>query len=224
MSTGKKLVIFGNTKFAAMIGYYIKTETEDEVLCHTVDRKYMGSSAVMPEELLPFEELASLYTPEEVRILPVIGYNRMNDIRKEVFGRIRSMGYELASFIHPTAHVASNSRLGEGNIILEGTLIQPFVTVGSGNVFWSNVNISHHTRIGDFNYFAPSASLSGNVLVDSNCFFGNNCTVKNDAVIAGYTLVGAGAYVAKDTKEYSVIVPVRSQLLENKTSRDMYLG
>ena len=39
--------------------------------------------------------------------------------------------------------------------------------------------------------------------------------------IADYTLVGAAAYVKKDTKPYSVVVPARSVELEHKMSTDL---
>lgn len=219
----ENILIFGNTKFAEMIGYYIKTETNDNLIGFTVDKKYFGNKAVMEGTIFPFEEIDTIFSKDEVKILPVIGYKQMNNIRKELLNRVKEKGYRITSFVHPTAKIAANCSLGEGNIFLEDALVQPFVSIGSGNVFWSKVNISHHTKIGDFNYFAPSASVSGNVTIGSNCFLGNNCTVKNDISIHNYTLIGAGAYVSQNTKEYSVIVPVRSQILENKSSMDINL-
>ncbi|HYE10131.1 MAG TPA: acetyltransferase [Patescibacteria group bacterium] len=219
----KKIVIFGNTKFAEMIRYYIETETDDTIIGYTVDREFIEKSAIEGVELVPFEVIDSLYSKEEVKILPVIGYNRMNNIRKDIFNRIKSKGYEVASFVHHTAKIAQNCKLGEGNIFLENTLVQPFVSIGSGNVFWSNVNISHHTSIGNYNFFAPSASISGNVKIENNCFVGNNSTIKNEVIISDFTLIGAGAYISKNTKEYSIVVPAKSQLLVNKSSMDIDL-
>lgn len=219
----KKIIIFGNTKFAEMIAYYITTETCRKVVGFTVDKSYISEPAIMDIEVIPFEDIDSLISKDEVEILPVIGYNKMNQIRRDIHQRIKDMGFQIGSFIHPSARIADNSTLGEGNIILENTLIQPFVTIGNGNVFWSNVNISHHTVIGDFNFFAPSSSLSGNVKVMDYCFFGNNSTVKNEARIGSYSLIGAGAYVSADTKEYSVLVPTRSKILEHKSSLDIHI-
>lgn len=219
----EKILIFGNTKFAEMIAYYITTETSTKVVGFTVDKSYINEPAIMDIEVIPFEDINSLISKEEVKILPVIGYNKMNQIRRDIHGRIKEKGFEITSFVHKTAKIAENCSIGEGNIFLENTLIQPFVTIGDGNVFWSNVNISHHTVIGDFNFFAPSSSLSGNVKVMNQCFLGNNCTVKNETTIASYSLIGAGAYVSADTSEYSVVVPAASQTLGDKSSLDIHI-
>jgi UDP-3-O-[3-hydroxymyristoyl] glucosamine N-acyltransferase len=102
----------------------------------------------------------------------------MNDIRRKVIRQVKDSKFNLYSYVHPTSVIASNSIIGEGNIILEKCIVQPYVVIGEGNIFWSNVNVSHHDLIGDFNYFSPSVSLSGNVTIHNNCFFGNNCVIR----------------------------------------------
>lgn len=219
----KKIIIFGNTNFSRMVKYYIETETNDNVVGFTVDRKFIAKDVVNQENIVPFEEIETRYPQDEYKILPVIGYNQMNEIRKKIHQSIKLKGYEIASFVHPSANIAKNVELGEGNIFLENILVQPFVSIGNGNIFWSNANISHHSIIGNFNFFAPSASTSGKVVIQDNCFLGNNCTVKNGVAIKSFTLIGAGAFISTDTVEYSVIVPARSSVITNKRSIDIDL-
>jgi sugar O-acyltransferase (sialic acid O-acetyltransferase NeuD family) len=221
----KKTIIFGVTKFAEMLRFYIDTETINKVAGFTVDRQYIGGSCFNSNiPIVAFDEIEKFFPKDEYKILPVIGYNGMNQTREKVFNKIKKKGYEIDSFIHPTAYVATNCIMGEGNIILENTTIQPFVTIGSGNVFWSNCNISHHTKIGDYNFFAPVSALAGNVEVTHHCFLGSNCTIRNSVKVLPYTLVSAGAYVSGNTQEYSVIVPVKSIILKDKLSVDIDLG
>jgi sugar O-acyltransferase (sialic acid O-acetyltransferase NeuD family) len=221
----KKIIIFGVTKFAEMLKFYIDTETTNKVAGFTVDREYIDSKYFNSNiPIKAFDEIDDIFPKEEYKILPVVGYNCMNRIREKVFNKIKEKGYEIDSFIHPTAYVASNCVMGEGNIILENTTIQPFVTIGSGNVFWSNCNISHHTKIGDYNFFAPASALAGNVEVAHHCFVGNNCTIKNGVTVMPYTLIGAGSYISANTQEYSVIVPNKSIILNDKRSIDIDLG
>jgi acetyltransferase-like isoleucine patch superfamily enzyme len=113
--------------------------------------------------------------------------------------------------------------MGEGNIVLENTTIQPFVTIGSGNYISSNCCIAHHSKIGNYNHIAP-AFLAGNVEITHHCFIGINCTIRNGVTIMPYTLVGAASYVEADTQEYSVIVPAKSVALIGKRSVDIDLG
>ena len=60
-------------------------------------------------------------------------------------------------------------------------------------------------------------------MIRNNCFFGNNCTIKNGIEIKDKTLIGAGCYISKGTDEEGVYVPQRSIKLENKSSLDINL-
>lgn len=142
----------------------------------------------------------------------------MNSVRETVFLRIKKAGYNFATFIHPSAVVASNSEIGEGNIILENVTIQPFTKIGDNNVFWSNVNICHHTKIGSYNFFAASSVILGKVLIEDRCFIGCNATVKNETIVASDTLIGAAAYYDKNEKSGAVIVPHKSIILSKNAS------
>ena len=144
----------------------------------------------------------------------------MNDVRKKMFFACKEKGYNIASFIHLTVVVSKDIVLGEGNIILENTIIQPFVEIGAGNLFWHNVKIAHDDKIGSFNTFAQNTSVAGVVNIGNNCFFVFLSIILNRKNIADYTLVGAGAICKADTNPYDVIVPAKGVVLENRKSID----
>lgn len=170
--------------------------------------------------LISFEKLETYYPPNEVEVILGIGYSQMNDVRKKMFFACKKRGYNIASFVHPTAVVSKDIVLGEGNIILENTVIQPFVEIGAGNLFWHNVKIAHDDKIGSFNTFAQNTSVAGVVNIGNNCFFGNSSIILNRKNIADYTLVGAGAICKADTNPYDVIVPAKGVVLEHRKSID----
>ena len=45
--------------------------------------------------------------------------------------------------------------------------------------------------------------------------------MKEHVRIADYTLVGAAAFATRNTEPYNVVVPARSNILENKRSTDL---
>lgn len=146
----------------------------------------------------------------------------MNCTRKQAYLRTKQKGYDILSYIHPTATVLAE-KVGEGTVALERAIIGPFAEIGIGNIIWAGANIAHDTKIGNFNFFAIESAVAGNVKIGDHCFFGNNCTIKNGIRISDYTLVGAGCYVAHDTEAYSVHVPARSVVLAGKRSLDIRL-
>lgn len=146
----------------------------------------------------------------------------MNAVRKRIFREVRTKGYQIMSYIHPSATVLTEN-IGEGTIIMERALIGPFVHMGVGNIFYPDAHVAHDSTIGDFNFFSVSCAVAGHVRIGNNCFLGNNCTIKNGIALRDYTLVGAGAYISKDSEPFSVYVPARSARLEGKDSRDFHI-
>lgn len=216
----KDLVIFGPTNFGKLIKYYIDNDDNRKVVAFTVDKKYKDKNKFCEKEVIEFEEIEKTYPPDKVDILIAIGYSKMNSIRKDVFYRCKEKGYTVASYIHSSCSIHS-SDIGEGNIFLENCLVYPFSQIGSGNLLWDHVLISHDCKVGDFNTFAGYADLCGYVQIGNNGFFGKHCILNNYVKIADYTLVGANAYAKTNTKEYDVVMPAKSVVLDNKKSTDL---
>ena len=199
-----KIVIFGNSDFAHLIKWYLINDANLNVVAVTVDDEFVNSDSFDGVPVIPFSKLANKYLTEDFGIIICIGYNEMNLIRKHIYEKCKKYGYKIMSYVHSSAIIAKNAILGEGNIILERAVIQPFVKIGIGNIIWSNANISHDDTIGNFNFFAPASTLAGNVKVGNNCFFGNNCTIRNGVRVADFSLVGAGTYINSNTLTNSI--------------------
>ncbi|MHC1719603.1 MAG: acetyltransferase [Clostridiaceae bacterium] len=215
----KDIIIFGNADFARLMHWYIEHDTNRKVVSFCVDQAYLESDIFCGLPVVDFETIQEKYSPEKYEILIAIGNNKMNDVRKKFFFQCKEKGYKVASYFHSSAIIESDD-IGEGNIILEGTLIQPFSKIGNGNLLWDYITIAHDDSIGDFNTISGGVGLCGYVKIGNNCYLGKHSMIYDHVKIEDYTLVGAGAYVRRDTKSYSVIVPARSVLLENKKSTD----
>ncbi len=49
----------------------------------------------------------------------------MNSVRERIFGIAKEKGYEILSFIHPTA-IVNAKHMGKGNIVFENAVIGPY--------------------------------------------------------------------------------------------------
>lgn len=213
----KKAIIFGTGVFPETLFYYLKQE---HICGFTVESKYRNGEIYCDLPLVDFESVEKTFPPDEYGIYICLGYKNMNSERERIFKLAKEKGYEILSYIHPSAVVNAKS-MGIGNIILANAIVEPFCEIGDGNILKSGAHIAHHTKVGNYNFFAVSCVVAGSVNIGCNCFFGANCTVKNRINIKPYTLVGAGCYVSKDTEPFGVYVPARSVLLPDKKSTDM---
>lgn len=210
----KKTIIFGIGLLAENMYEYLTNDDRYEVAGFTVNREYMTDSHFMGKAVVPFENITEIWSTDEYKVLVAIGYTKMNRIREQMVMQVKSKGYEIADYIHPTATILTDD-IGEGNIILELVSICPAVKIGSGNLMYPNVKIAHNVKIGNFNHFS-GCMIGGTAVIGNFCFFGMNCTVKNGVHISDFTLVGATSYVANDSHENDVFMPPRTRKINVK--------
>lgn len=215
----KDLIIFGNSNFSKLLKWYIDNDDQRKVVAFSTEKEYITDEYFEGVPVVAFDELQVNYPPEQFDILIGVGYRKMNDIRKRVYYSCKEKGYEIASYFHSSSLIESKD-LGEGNIILEQSLVSPFVTLGNCNLIWNNVSIAHDGKIGDFNTISGMAGLAGNVTVKNNCFLGKSCVVSNHLTIHDYSLIGAAAFVGQDIAPYSVVAATKSIILKEKKSTD----
>lgn len=216
----KKCIVFGTSYFAEMLTYYMEKFSDCQVVAYTVDAKYRKEDTLYGRKFVDYEEVQKLYPPNEYTFIVALGYNSMNQLRKEKFRDIKDKGYTIETFIHPTAAV-TEATLGEGCIVLENVSLGYGVQLSDGCIIWNGCNISHHSRIGAYSFVAPGSVLGGVVTLGKQCFLGLNSTIRSGVILGDKTLVGAGTYINGDTEPESVHVPPRSVELKGKISRDL---
>lgn len=221
----KDIVILGTGSFAELMYFYIKNYDKRRVAAFSVEKAYMQGKEFLGLPVYPLEQLPEHCQPETHEVLLAIGAKEMNRLRERFFRMCKNPtlgggGYDIASFIHPSCLISPDAEIGEGNIFLEKVLVQPFVKIGKGNLFWDNVAITHNDIIGNFNTVSGGVGFSGFATVGNYCYIGKYAVVFDRVTISDYTLVGAGAYVKRDTKPFDVVVPARSVTLGNKKSTD----
>lgn len=215
MITTRKIIVFGLGDFADIVSV-ILAKLDYEIIAYTVHKQFITDQLFYNGiSIIPFEEIEK-HTEVRSMVLGFIGKNMFEE-RKSIFNEIKLKGFHLINVIDPSA-IVDTECIGEGNIILQNTVIESHCIVGDCNIIWQNVVFPHHNRIGSFNNFAPSVSLSGYSKVEDNCFLGNNCVIKNKVNIQHHAFLGAGSYATKDIEAYSVLVPERSKLLEKKST------
>ncbi len=219
----RKIVIFGTSPFAKLMKWYIENDSDDAIVCFTVEKAYMNETEFCGLPVVAFEELDTICKKDEVEILVTVGYRKMNQIREQIFKKCEDAGYKIASFIHSTVVNYADS-VGYGNIILEEVKLQPFCSVGNGNIIQHFTIISHEAQVGDFNYFAGNVHIAGLSSVAHHCFVGINGLVQNTIKLAPYTMVGATACVNANTEEGTVITPSKNRVIKTSVkAMDMFL-
>jgi sugar O-acyltransferase (sialic acid O-acetyltransferase NeuD family) len=111
----------------------------------------------------------------------------------------------FASVIDPTAHVASNARIGDGTVVVTAVSIGSGVTLGRSVCLNSGTIVSHHSTLGDYAATGPGAILCGYVSVGRGAFIGAGAIVNPRVSIGANALVASGSVVRRDVPEHTLV-------------------
>lgn len=200
----KNIILAGNAVTAEILHSYLSKDKRYNVVAATVDDGFANKGGVKGLETIPFSALKSKHDPKNCAIVMAMGYNDINRSRESMFNRLKEMGYQIESYIHPASQIHTDHPLGEGCVVLPSAVIEPHVQVGKNSMIWAHVTLAHHSSVADHCWIASGAVISGQARIERNAFIGVNATVVNEVTVAEYTIVGAGALITKNTKPSSV--------------------
>jgi sugar O-acyltransferase (sialic acid O-acetyltransferase NeuD family) len=201
-----RLVIFGSGDIAALAHYYFSNDSDYEAVAFTVDAAYMTHPVFNGLPVVPFEEVADHYSPDNNELFVALSYSKLNALRKEKYLAAKGLGFRLASYVSSRASVLTERAVGENCFILEDNTIQPFVTIGNNVTLWSGNHIGHHSVVKDHTFIASHVVVSGGVEVGEQCFIGVNATLRDHIKVGERCVIGAGALLLADAEPEGVYV------------------
>jgi len=217
-----KLVLFGAGDIARLAHYYFSTDSEHDVVAFTVDAAYRTADHFQELPLVAVEEVAARYPPADFKMFVALSYTGMNRVRAEKYAQMKTLGYDLVSYVSSRCSYLSQYQPGDNCFILEDNTVQPFVRIGNDVTLWSGNHIGHDSTIGDHCFISSHVVVSGHVDIGPSCFIGVNATLRNSIAIAERTLIGAGAVIMKNTRPGSVYTAPRAERMP-RTSDQMDL-
>ncbi len=203
----EKLIIFGNGFCAEVVAKIILESNNFEIICFTVDKKYIKKKKIFGIPVIDFETVKKKYkNKKNCRIFVAAGYSSMNKVREKIFKNIKKIGFKIASIVHPKAILPRDFKYGQNCLIMNSVHIHPLVKIGNNNFLWPGSIISHHVKVGNNCWFTSGSAVAGNTYIGNNCFFGINSSITNNLRINDYSFIGARALVAKNLKKKSVVI------------------
>ena len=194
-----ELVIYGSGPFAKLMLYHFTHDSEYEVVAFSLDQQYINNNTFCGLPVIAFESISNHYPASDYGMFVAIGYSNMRN-RPVMFNKAKDKHYQLVNFISNHAIIRENLILGENNVILSSTDIEPFVTIGNNNVFWTGGILGHNLTIGNHNYISGNCGLGGNCQIGDRCFMGNAAVMVNGLNIADETFMVSGTVILKDTE------------------------
>ncbi|GAA2849233.1 hypothetical protein Acy02nite_00900 [Actinoplanes cyaneus] len=125
----------------------------------------------------------------------IIAIGRSPAVRAKFRALCADAGVPLANAIDPTAKIATDVTIGQGNIVCAFCHLATGVRVGDNNFFSAYNSFDHHSVIGDDNASGPSVVTSGKVTIGSRIRFGTGIFIEPDVVVGDDAAIASGAVI-----------------------------
>lgn len=135
--------------------------------------------------------------------LVTIGQINTPDNRIRLYRIIKKAGGILPAIISPLAHVSKHAEIGEGTVIMHGSIVNAGAQIGENCIINTKALIEHDAIIGDHCHISTGAVINGGTIVGKGTFFGS-CSVSREYIKIGRnSVIGFNLKVSRDLPEGS---------------------
>lgn len=202
MEDKRKVVIYGAGPYGRIFLADVLMYNKIEIEAFTVDKLYMKEKQVDGFPVVEFENVDSIYSPDQYDMIVVCGYTRMRN-RKEMFIKAKEKGYHLINYVSPGARIEGKFEMGENNVILSGTEIGMDGVMGDNNFVNQNVYLAHQFQLGNHIIISAGSIVGGYTHIEDLSFLGFGVKTVGFTHIGKECLIGMGAVVVKDVNDYA---------------------
>jgi sugar O-acyltransferase (sialic acid O-acetyltransferase NeuD family) len=121
--------------------------------------------------------------------------------RRRVVDRLTQLGIgseRFATLVDETVALSDNSFIGDGSVILAGTVLTADVIVGRHVVVMPNCTLTHDDIVDDFATLAAGVAVGGVVRIGTEAYLGMNASIRQRVSVGAGATVGMGAVVLED--------------------------
>ena len=203
MTIPKKVVIFGISDFASQVSFYLKQDSDFEIVAYTVDAEYNKEKTFLELPVVDFEKVQEIYPPTEFAMFVAIGYHKLNTTRQTKFKEAKTKGYHLISYICSRNSYWNDLEVGENCFIMEGNIFMQNVKIADNVIIAVGNKIGHDTVIEENCFITSNVMMGGFCTIKKNSFIGLSAVIKDKTTIAEFNILGAGSIMLKNTKPNS---------------------
>jgi sugar O-acyltransferase (sialic acid O-acetyltransferase NeuD family) len=199
----KDLVIFGTGAFGDLAHYYFQHDSGYSVTAFVLDSAYLKEPNFKGLPVVAFEEVTTQFPPSRYDMFVAVGIQKVNRQRAAKVAEAEAKGYVLPGFLSSKAKAPPDFAIKPNSFVMEGSFVQPYVEIGRDTIVLGNAHIGFRSRIGDHCWLTTPV-LGETVTVGDYTFIGINATVVSNHTIGKSNVIGAGALIHKDTKDFEV--------------------
>jgi acetyltransferase EpsM len=204
------LVVIGEGGHSKVIRELIRSKSDYKIVA-ILDDKYDELTVINDIYIGPISSAHLLLNRmNHLKFVIAIGNN---EVRKLIVSKLGLSKGNYISLIHDTAIISTSASIGDGTVIMAGTIVNADAVIGDHAIINSGAIVEHDNQLGDYVHVAPKAALTGSVIAEEGAMIGAGATVIPGKKIGEWAVIGAGATVISDIPSYSTAVGTPARLI-----------
>lgn len=156
-----------------------------------VDKKELIGTKVLGYEVIGCDEdLKTIFKSSQNAVI-ALGQIDSNQIRVDLFNKLKEIGFNLPTIISPLAYVSKHASVDEGSVVMHHALVNANAKIGKNCIINTKALIEHDAIIENHCHISTASVINGGVVVKENTFFGSNATSKQSVNISGFIKAGS---------------------------------
>ncbi|MEO0896334.1 MAG: DapH/DapD/GlmU-related protein [Bacteroidota bacterium] len=118
--------------------------------------------------------------------------------RKDYLRQIGDKEAKITSFVHPMNAISPHSKIGMGNLVGAGFVVNANSAVGNMNLIGNYVSIGADSEVGDYTTIQDGVRIGQEVVIEDEAFIGMGAIIHASVKIGAKSSVAAGSVVLQD--------------------------
>jgi acetyltransferase EpsM len=204
-----KVYLLGAGKHATELSEYFNSNNDYRLAGYVINLDNAVNHPHITQPVIPIQEFLKNHpTASDIALIGAIG----NYERKSIIELLENKGYQFINIIHQHNYISPSIKIGYGNCIAPGCVINANVNIGNHCIINSNCNISHDCILENYVTISPGVTIAGNVSINEGVFIGAGATIIPGISIGKGAYIAAGACVTKDVPAHVMVAGVPARI------------
>lgn len=192
----KKIIIIGAGGHAKVLIDALLSANE-HIYALTDNNSKRKGSKVFGIPIIGDDEKILSYASNEILLVNGLGSTHSTALRKKLYNKWITKGYEFKTIIHPSATVSLLANIAKASQILANAVVNASASVAENCIINTAAIVEHDCQIDKHVHIAPNATVLGGVNIGAESHIGAGATILQNLAVGERCLVGAGAVVVK---------------------------
>lgn len=131
--------------------------------------------------------------------------------------------FTFVNAIHPSVIIGKNVKIGKGNVIMPGVIINTYAQIQNFCMMHTNASLEHNSIMKDFSSISAGVTTGGYFTLKEFSAIALGVTLFDRITIGEHTVIGSGAVVTKDIPPYCIAYGSPAKIIRKRKIGEKYL-